>query len=898
MASKFKTPKSAPAAAAPKKNIDDELGFSSNEELGSDVESSSGSEKETESSSNSTPGFFILQHRSAQQNLKDLTEQKRKLTEELAKKTQQVQSLTEQLNRTTAMNKTQLTILKAAQQRQLDEKEELASTLQISMQEIAGGEAKAQGVRQLVEQIKKLSEEKRVAFEKGESVEGQLKLVQSEYEDLQKRSSERISSLEGQLVTQKTQLEPTAVAQRANDAVQANNDQLKLENERLTKQLREAESQAIKKAAVESTGVSSAEVLKLESQLRTTKNDLEDARAELNRIRASASGTEKDKAQLQQQLSNEITTLKQENRSLSSQVTDLTEQLKQSQEAYQRSDKAMSELRDSLKSEMSKMATQFSAGEDVKKSIEQRLQSSQQELATVRAELKSETSTHQATKSQLADAHTEVKSLKGQIEKISTDSSNKLESEKQASERKIAEVKAQAATEVEAARKKAVEDMRDLRSKMDGLNAKVRPMIGTIKVIAAAYKALKRETTELQSAIAPAIKQAKRDLLQTLADVDREYKEMLKKYKKEMALRKKLHNDLVDARGAIRVFCRVRPIISEDGDGPDTKNVFSFDKDDENFLTVDNKGKPQPFEMDTVFTPASTQEQVFEAARDLIMSVVDGYNVCIFAYGQTGSGKTFTMDGSPSQPGLNRRALANLFTVCEERKADWSYLIEISVLEIYNEKIRDLLSDDPKQNLEIRHGKSGPYAEGLSQHRVSSQADVIELMSLSKKHRAVSSHAMNGESSRSHSVLTVTVTGTNLSTGTETIGKLNLIDLAGSERVDKSGVADDKKMFDEARNINMSLSCLGDVIHALGAKQKHIPYRNSKLTHLLQDSLGGQAKTLMVVQCSPVLKNLQETVCSLLFAQRVRAVELGASKKNVDSTEVAALKKRIKELGG
>lgn len=140
------------------------------------------------------------------------------------------------------------------------------------------------------------------------------------------------------------------------------------------------------------------------------------------------------------------------------------------------------------------------------------------------------------------------------------------------------------------------------------------------------------------------------------------------------------------------------------------------------------------------------------------------------------------------------------------------------------------------------------------------------------------------------------MTGTNLSTGTETVGKLNLIDLAGSERVDKTGAGDDKKMFDEAKNINMSLSCLGDVIHALGAKQKHIPYRNSKLTHLLQDSLGGQAKTLMVVQCSPVLKNVQETMCSLLFAQRVRAVELGAAKKTVDSTEVAALKKRIKDL--
>jgi len=445
---------------------------------------------------------------------------------------------------------------------------------------------------------------------------------------------------------------------------------------------------------------------------------------------------------------------------------------------------------------------------------------------------------------------------------------------------------------------KAKEDIRDMRERLATFSTQVRPMVSTLKVITAAYKALKRETTELQTSIVPTIKQAKRDLLQTLSDVDRLYKEMLTKYRKEMTLRKKLHNELVDLRGNIRVFCRVRPIISEDGGGPDSKNVFTFDKDDTESFTIDNKGKPTVFEMDSVLTPASTQQDVFKLAEDLIVSVTDGYNVCIFAYGQTGSGKTHTMDGNEAQPGLNRRALMRLFEICDERKGDWSYNIEISVLEIYNEFVRDLLGTNPKQGLEIRHGKAGPYAEGLSTHRVTAFSEVHEKFTLAKQSRAVASHSMNNQSSRSHAILIVYVTGTNLSTGVETRGKLNLIDLAGSERVEKSGALDDKKMFDEAKNINLSLSCLGDVIHALGQKQKHVPYRNSKLTHLLQDSLGGQAKTLMVVQCSPVLKNLQETMCSLLFAQRVRAVELGSSKKTSDSSEVAALKKRIKELEG
>jgi kinesin family protein C2/C3 len=144
----------------------------------------------------------------------------------------------------------------------------------------------------------------------------------------------------------------------------------------------------------------------------------------------------------------------------------------------------------------------------------------------------------------------------------------------------------------------------------------------------------------------------------------------------------------------------------------------------------------------------------------------------------------------------------------------------------------------------------------------------------------------------------VYVQGTNLSTGVQTNGKLNLIDLAGSERVAKSGAIDDAKRLKEATSINKSLSSLGDVIHALGEKQKHIPFRNSKLTHFLQDSLGGAAKTLMVVQISPVIKNAPESKCSLGFAERVKKVELGSAKKVSESAEMSALRKRIRELEG
>ena len=250
------------------------------------------------------------------------------------------------------------------------------------------------------------------------------------------------------------------------------------------------------------------------------------------------------------------------------------------------------------------------------------------------------------------------------------------------------------------------------------------------------------------------------------------------------------------------------------------------------------QGKTTEFQLDHIFKMDSKQEDVFTEMRDLIVSVVDGFNVCIFAYGQTGSGKTFTMEGTDQHPGLNRRALSELFRVVEERKADWSFEFEVSVLEIYNENLRDLLADNPKLKLDIKHGKDGPYVPGLSSHPVRSAEEVRDRFRQSQKNRATASTQMNDTSSRSHALLIVTVTGTNLSTGVQSRGKLNLIDLAGSERVAKSGALDDEDRFKEATNINKSLSSLGDVIHALGTKQKHIPYRNSKLTHLLQDSLG------------------------------------------------------------
>jgi len=270
----------------------------------------------------------------------------------------------------------------------------------------------------------------------------------------------------------------------------------------------------------------------------------------------------------------------------------------------------------------------------------------------------------------------------------------------------------------------------------------------------------------------------------------------------------------------------------------------------------------------------------------LITSVLQGFNVCIFAYGQTGAGKTFTMEGTSSNPGVNTRTLAELFRVADERKAEFSTEISVSILEIYNEHIRDLLisgqtKSTTEQKYEVKQGADGMYVPNLTSLTVKTLEDVQRIITLGSKNRAVGTTNMNEYSSRSHSLLVVKVACVNLLTEERIFGKLTLVDLAGSERVDKSGVTEDR--LKEAQAINKSLSALGNVIAALQLKEKHIPYRNSKLTYLLQDSLGGNSKTLMFVQVSPSSNNTMETINSLVFASRVRSVELGQAKRNISS---------------
>ncbi|CAF1716068.1 BnaCnng24990D [Brassica napus] len=356
-------------------------------------------------------------------------------------------------------------------------------------------------------------------------------------------------------------------------------------------------------------------------------------------------------------------------------------------------------------------------------------------------------------------------------------------------------------------------------------------------------------------------------------------------YKRVLEENRKLYNLVQDLKGNIRVYCRVRPFLP--GEPTALSTVEHIDEGTITIRVPSKYGKEghKPFMFNKVFGPSATQEEVFSDMQPLVRSVLDGYNVCIFAYGQTGSGKTFTMTGPKEMTeeslGVNYRALADLFLLSNQRKDTTSYQISVQMLEIYNEQIRN-------------NSQNGINVPEASLMPVSSTDDVIQLMDLGQMNRAVSSTAMNDRSSRSHSCVTVHVQGRDLTSGTIIHGSMHLVDLAGSERVDKSEVTGDR--LKEAQHINKSLSALGDVISSLSQKTSHVPYRNSKLTQLLQDSLGGSAKTLMFVHISPEADTLGEAISTLKFAERVGSVELGAARVNKDNSEVKELKEQIINL--
>ena len=279
----------------------------------------------------------------------------------------------------------------------------------------------------------------------------------------------------------------------------------------------------------------------------------------------------------------------------------------------------------------------------------------------------------------------------------------------------------------------------------------------------------------------------------------------------------------------------------------------------------------------SVFPQDTQQVQVYDtAARSTVDDVVAGFNGTIFAYGQTGAGKTFTMmgeRGSDALMGVIPRAAKQIFEHISGQPGNITATVRVSYLEVYREQINDLLTPDTKPlGLKIKGGE----VQGLVTEYVASEDQLLQVLDRGEQRRKTGATKMNAGSSRSHSVFRITVQQRNEETEESWEGKLNLVDLAGSERVEKTGATG--KTLKEAQAISQSLSELGNVINALADRQPHIPYRNSKLTHILQSSLGGNTKTTMIVACSPHPGNGAETKSSIAFGKRAKTVKTKVTK--------------------
>lgn len=354
-----------------------------------------------------------------------------------------------------------------------------------------------------------------------------------------------------------------------------------------------------------------------------------------------------------------------------------------------------------------------------------------------------------------------------------------------------------------------------------------------------------------------------------------------------------------------------------DGDGDDNIQIYirlkpSSPKNSLEHLSITNhsktinlvhKNKKLSFTFNKIFNQSATQSEIFNKTINPIFdSFMNGYNSTIICYGQTGSGKTFTMMGDSANQGIIPKVFNKIFNEIENAPITSQYTIALSYLEIYNDSINDLLinshitNKDNKNSIIIRESSNNNiYIDGLTKVYVSNLSDVTNLLEVGNSNRKVSETKMNISSSRSHSILKVEISTCNNITNTVYNSTLFLVDLAGSERIDKSGISfnDNSNKFKEAIGINSSLSVLGNVINLLSIKNLktqnqnknlHIPYRDSKLTRILQDSLGGNSKTAIIINCSSEYDDLNETLSSLRFAQRARDVcnNVSINKSNIE----------------
>ena len=329
----------------------------------------------------------------------------------------------------------------------------------------------------------------------------------------------------------------------------------------------------------------------------------------------------------------------------------------------------------------------------------------------------------------------------------------------------------------------------------------------------------------------------------------------------------------MSTKGNIKVISRFRPMNElEKSNG--NEEVAEFTSETSLTFNSIRENHRIRFNFDRIFPPNSTQEELYNfGVKEIIDGVLDGYNGTVLAYGQTSSGKTYTMEGlidDESKMGVIPRMINHVFNFIRNNN-DIEFIMKASMVELYQEKIRDLI-DTKRVNLNIRETPSRViYIENLSEYYVYCENDILNILKIGRENRAQASTKMNEHSSRSHSIFMITINQKNNKEGNAKTGKLYLVDLAGSEKITKTGATG--TTLEEAKIINKSLTSLGIVINRLtDGKSKHIPYRDSKLTRVLQESIGGNSKTCLIITCSPSVFNESETLSTLRFGERAKKI--------------------------
>ena len=347
----------------------------------------------------------------------------------------------------------------------------------------------------------------------------------------------------------------------------------------------------------------------------------------------------------------------------------------------------------------------------------------------------------------------------------------------------------------------------------------------------------------------------------------------------------------------VKVIARFRP-MNELEKTSGNEQVVVFTSPTSLQFTSTREKNVYRYNFDRIFPPSSTQEDIYSfGVKEIIDSVLNGYNGTVLAYGQTSSGKTYTMQGEmelPSTQGIIPRMISHVFKYIYNTEGT-DFILKVSMIEIYQEKIRDLL-DITRVNLNIREDNiKGIYVDGCSERYVGGPNDVLALLELGSSNRAQAATNMNEHSSRSHSIFILTINQTNKKEGGSKIGKLYLVDLAGSEKISKTGATG--HTLEEAKIINKSLTTLGRVINNLtDGKSTHVPYRESKLTRVLQESLGGNSKTCLIITCSPSIYNESETLSTLRFGERAKKIKNKPKiNKEITVAELQKLVERLKE---